>query len=163
MRTLIHLHTAKSCSHAAFLPSIPELILSVFSTETSCSTPVALGPLETIKRYMLMKYRECSGFNFTVPIIANCNMANYFWLCRIASAIVSCSHQTKKSTKWHLRGVNWAFHYFNYVVLWFTFTGEKNKAIWKSSVRCLVFSWATNLFCTAFPMWRFISKRRKTR
>lgn len=71
-----------------------QCILSVFSTETSCSSPMAPGPLETIKRYRLMKYRERSGLNFTVPITANCNTANYFWLCRIASAIVFCPHQT---------------------------------------------------------------------
>lgn len=97
MRTYIHLHTPLPLNPVLklhFFHSCTQ-ILSFFSTETSRSPPMALGPLNTIKRYRLMKYRECSGFNFMVPITANCNMANYSLPCRIASAIVSCPHQTK--------------------------------------------------------------------
>lgn len=158
MRTYIHLHTPLPLGPVLklhFFHSCTQ-ILSFFSSQTSCTPPMALGPLETIKRYRLMKYRVF-GFNFMVPITANCNMANYSSLCRIASAIVM-PPSDEISSKWHLRGVNWAFHYFNYVDLWFTFADGENKAIWKSFVRlCFPHGYWIHLY--SFPDVPICSKK----
>ncbi len=93
--THAHIHTPThpfTTRFSSCISSIPALRSSPF---LAVKHPMALGPLETIKKYRLMKYRVCSGFNFMVPITANCNMANYSSPCRIASEIVSCPHQTK--------------------------------------------------------------------
>ncbi len=61
------------------------------------------------------------------------------------------------SSKWHLRGVNWAFHYFNYVDLWFTFADGENKAIWMSFVRlCFPHGYWIHLY--SFPDVSICSK-----
>ncbi len=65
------------------------------------------------------------------------------------------------SSKWHLRGVNWAFHYFNYVDLWFTFADGENKAIWMSFVRlCFPHGYWIHLY--SFPDVSICSKTEAT-